>query len=93
MYRSHPVRRMCEDPIEGKVTTLVVEPADDDRSDDALAAAIRVAGGTIEERMPYGGVRVSIPEPRVTDLCSLSGLDSVETAGVVGLAGDAGEDI
>jgi len=84
---------MCEDPIEDAVATLVVDPADDRRSDEALAAAIRVAGGTVDERLSYGSVRVEIPEPRVADLCSLSGIDSVETADVVGIAGDAGEDI
>lgn len=84
---------MCEDPIESEETALVVESADDDRSHAALAAAIEVAGGTVEERLPYGTVRVRIPEERVADLCSLSGIASVETADMVGFAGDAGEDI
>lgn len=84
---------MCDDPLEGQVTTLVVEPADDDRRVDDLAAAIRVAGGTVDQQMPYGALRVEIPERRVADLCSLSGIASVETADVIGLAGDAGEDI
>jgi hypothetical protein len=84
---------MCEDPIESETAQLVVEPADDDRSDDALVAAIGVVGGTVAERLPYGSLRVCIPEERVADLCSLSGFDSVETADVVGFAGDAGEDV
>jgi hypothetical protein len=84
---------MCEDPIAEETTVLVVEPADDDRSHDALAAAIEVVGGTVEERLQYGDMRVRIPEQRVADLCSLSGIASVETADVLGFAGDAGEDI
>jgi len=93
MYRSHPVRRMCEDPIEGQEAVLVVEPADDQRTPETLTAAIRVVGGTVEASLSDGAMQVRIPEERVADLCSLAGIASVETAGVVGIAGDAGEDV
>ena len=93
MYCSHPIRRMCEDPIEDTTAHLVVDPADDDRSHDALAAAIEAVGGTVEEQLKYGTVRVRLPESRVGDLCSLAGISSVQTAGVIGHTGDAGEDI
>jgi hypothetical protein len=84
---------MCEDPIEDAEAHLVVDPADDDRGHDALAAAIEVVGGTVEERLEYGALRVRLPERRVADLCSLAGIDSVQTADVVSDTGDAGEDI
>lgn len=93
MYRSHPVRRMCERPAEGETARLVVDPTDDGRSTEALVAAIGVVGGTVEAKLSYGVLRVDIPETRVTELCSLSGIERVETADVVGMAGDAGEDL
>lgn len=93
MYRSHPVRRMCDDPFEGQETVLVVEPADDERTIEHLEAAIGVAGGTVDARLSYGALRVRIPEERVADLCSLAGIAAVETADVIGIGGDAGEDL
>jgi hypothetical protein len=83
---------MCEDPIKGTEATLVVEPATDGRSLEALDAAIGVVGGTVETELAYGSLRVTLPEERVADLCSLAGFESVETVDVLGMAGDAGED-
>ena len=84
---------MCVNPIENEEAVLVVEPADDGRTPGPLVAAIGVVGGTVEARLAYGAMRVRIPEERVADLCSLAGIASVETADVVGIAGDAGEDV
>ncbi len=84
---------MCQDPIETAEAHLVLDPADDDRSHDALVAAIEVVSGTVEEQLEYGAIRVQLPERRVADLCSLAGIESVQTADVVSYTGDAGEDI
>jgi hypothetical protein len=92
MYLSHPVRRMRDDPREDAETTLVVRVGES-ASVASLSKAIGVAGGTVEEELPYGALRVTIPQERIADLCSLDGIDSIETDDVVGIGGDAGEDL
>ena len=92
MYLSHPVRRMRENPVEGEAVTLVVRAESPDRT-ETLEPAIGVVGGTVEAELPYGALRVAIPQERIGDLCTLEGIETIETADVVGLTGDAGEDI
>ncbi|PSQ58582.1 MAG: hypothetical protein BRD23_06475 [Halobacteriales archaeon SW_9_67_25] len=92
MYVSHPVRRIREDPTPGEAVGLRVT-AVDDRHADALAGDI-AAIGTVEERLRFGGLRVTVPQARVEDVCTLDGIEAVETASTVAIdAGDAGEDV
>ena len=102
MYLSHPVRRMREDPLEGEEVTLVVRVTVDDPgggvgevTEEAIEAAvsdIERAGGTAEDHLRFGALRVRIRQERLDDLCSVPGLASVETDNTIGLGGDAGED-
>jgi hypothetical protein len=91
-YRSHPVRRICDDPLPEESVTLIVEydPAELDPEElDDLATKL---DGTFEEELPYDSVRLTLPEPSVTDFCEIEGVETVETANVTKL-GDAGEDV
>ncbi|MFB6233636.1 MAG: hypothetical protein ABEH61_05200 [Haloarculaceae archaeon] len=91
MYVSHPVRRVREDPIEGADITLRVT-ATDERRIDALAERLREVGD-LEEHLRFGGLRVTVPQERVDDVCALDDIEAVETANTFTLAGgDAGED-
>jgi hypothetical protein len=92
MYLSHPVRRIREDPIEGADVALRVTAADAERTDEL---ADRLAGvGTVEDRLRFGGLRVSVPQERVDDVCEFDGIEAVETANTFRLdAGGAGEDV
>lgn len=87
MYLSHPVRRLREDPTEGETVALAVTAADD-ADTDALVEALTEAGGTVEERLRFGTLRVTVPEPRVADVCALDGIASVETANTLGITGE-----
>jgi len=82
---------MCEDPLEDTEATLIVEVGD--RPQDALAAALEDAGGTVEETLQFDSLRVSAPETAVADICAVSGIASVTTDNTVGISGDAGEDL
>ena len=91
-YLSHPVHRMREAPAEGEDVTLRVTSTDDT---DAEALADRIAGtGTVEEHLRFGALRVTVPQASLDSLCSVEGIESVETAEILGVEpGDAGEDV
>ena len=77
MYLSHPVRRIREDPDESETVTLRVTAEDDDAA-DALADALDDVG-VVEERLRFAGLRVTVPQTNVDDVCALDGIESVET--------------
>ena len=94
MYLSHPVRRMRDDPIDGEPVVLIVTAeSDDDSVVDDLAERIESAGGTVADRLQFGALRVETTEERVTHFCDVDGVETIETEHVVGIGGDAGEDI
>ncbi|MFC6824375.1 hypothetical protein [Halopelagius fulvigenes] len=86
MYRSHPVRRMCDDPMPGETASLVVEPDEDSDVDrSAIAAAVADVGGSVADELRFGSFLVTLPEEGVEALCSMDGLARVETANTLGL--------
>ncbi len=92
MYLSHPVRRMRDDPLPDETVELVVTVEDEDGLDD-VETQLRGLG-TVEERLRFGSLRVSMPEARVADACAIDGIESIETASTREVAGgDAGEDV
>lgn len=92
MYLSHPVRRIRADPAEGETVTLRVTASDDAAAEQI---AVRVAEfGTVEQRLRFAGLLVTVPQRRVDDLCSLDGIDAIETEHALSLDADgAGEDV
>jgi diphthamide synthase (EF-2-diphthine--ammonia ligase) len=92
MYLSHPVRRMCEDPIAGETAVLIVI-AEDDQQRGELEQAIEELGGTVTDRLQFGALRVDVAQKRIDDICELDGIESIETEHAVGVGGDAGEDV
>jgi hypothetical protein len=82
---------MRENPIQGEEVTLVVEAGD--RPADDLAPAIQEVGGTVEERLPFDSLRVTVRQDRIDDVCSIPGIDSITTDNAIGIGGDAGEDV
>jgi hypothetical protein len=92
MYVSHAVRRIREDPIEGETVTLRVTVTDEDRT-GRLADALSDAG-TVEEQLRFGGLRVTVPQDRLDEVCAVDGIAAVETANTFTLDADgAGEDV
>lgn len=85
MYRSHPVRRMCEDPMPDETASLVVEPEDGGARRSAIESTLEDVGGSLEEELRFGSFLVTLPEERVGTLCSMDGLARVETADTLGL--------
>lgn len=82
MYRSHPVRRMREEPFEGESVTLVVEfdaDGDTQATREAIEALADEHGGAIECDLRFADLAVSLPETAVADLCALDGLARIET--------------
>ena len=93
MYRSHPVRRLCEDPAPDESVTLVVELADDADA-ESLTRAVSDLGGRVETENRFSHT-VSLPQAAVADLCERDDLLlRVETANTIslGLDDSAGED-
>lgn len=83
---------MREDPIEGEEAVLIVTAEDDQQRRD-LEPDIESVGGTVADRLQFGALRVEIEQEHIDDLCTLSGIESIETDNAVGIGGDAGEDI
>lgn len=84
---------MCDDPLPDETVTLVLRLADD-ADPEAVAAAARERGGTVECDLRRGALAVRASEAAVADLVEVAGIDAVETDGTVGVdAGDAGEDV
>lgn len=77
MYLSHPVRRIREEPDESETITLRVT-AEDDEAADALAEQIDDIG-VVEERLRFAGLRVTLPQTSVDEVCALEGIESLET--------------
>lgn len=77
MYLSHPVRRIREEPDESETITLRVT-AEDDEAADALAEQIDDIG-VVEERLRFAGLRVTLPQVNVDEVCALEGIESLET--------------
>lgn len=94
MYLTHPVRRIREDPTEGESVTLLVTAVgeDEDVADD-LANRL-TAHGTVEERLRFGTVKVTVSQVAVDVICQLPDVASVETANTLALDPEgAGEDV
>nr|WP_229722445.1 hypothetical protein [Haloferax sulfurifontis] len=73
---------MRDDPLDGEVVALRVEPADDAR--EALETRVESLGGSLERELRFGGVVVSLAESAVSDLCELDGIERIETADTLG---------
>lgn len=73
---------MCRDPLPATEATLLVVPDD---TEGEIETAIERVGGSIEAHLEFDAIRVRIPETQVTKLCSLDGIERVETAAVVSL--------
>ncbi len=83
---------MCEEPTEGEAVTLRVTGTDS--AENGVLADRLDEVGAVEERLRFGAFRVTVPQTRLDALCSVEGLESVETADTLGVGqGDAGEDV
>ncbi|MBX0295911.1 hypothetical protein EGH23_13600 [Halomicroarcula sp. F27] len=85
MYVSRAVRSIREDPIEGEPVTLSLA-TDDDADLEAVEAAVEDAGATVERRLQFDDLAVSVPQERVADVCQVDGLTTVETTDVITIA-------
>lgn len=77
MYLSHPVRRIRDDPTDGETVTLRITATDEDAADDLFDRL--GAYGVVEERLRFAGIRMTVPQGSVSDVCALDGIDSIET--------------
>ncbi|MDS0282596.1 hypothetical protein [Haloarcula onubensis] len=84
MYVSRAVRSIREDPIEGASVALALTTADD-ADPDAVAGAAEAVGGTVERRLQFDDLVVSVPHERVADVCTIEGLDAVETTDAIAI--------
>lgn len=93
MYVSPAVRSIRDDPIEGETVTLLVEAADD-ADTEALSTALEAAGGTVTDRRAFETLVVEVAHTAVGDVCTLEGIDVVETDNATTIDPDgAGEDV
>jgi len=82
MYVSRAVRSIRDDPVEDATVTLALTTADDADS-DAVAAAAEAAGATVERRLQFGDLAVSVAQDGIADICAIDGLDAVETTDAI----------
>lgn len=96
MYQTPAVRSIIDDPVDGATVQLLVEVADDEGSDlvETVATAIEAADGTVEDRRRFGTLLVSVDQSDVAAVCSVDGIEVVETTNAATIDPDgAGEDV
>lgn len=92
MYLSHPVRCLRDNPAEDE-TVLLRIIATDETAADRLATQVDEFG-TVDERLRFAGLLVTLPQQRVEEICALDGIDSIETANTLKMDVEgAGEDV
>jgi len=84
MYVSHAVRSLREDPIDGASIGLSLTTSDD-ADPDAVAAAVEDVGGTVERRLQFDDLVVSVAQTEIAAICALDGLDAVETTDTISI--------
>lgn len=91
-YLTHPVRRLRDDPIEGESVTLLATATDEKTADDL---AERLADlGTVEDRLRFGTIKVTVDQIDVAAVCDLDCVDRIETTNTLALDPEgAGEDV
>ncbi len=90
MYLSHPVRRIRDGPTEGETVTLRITAADETAVDELVDRLDDI--GVVEERLRFGGIRMTLPQTAVSDVCSLDGIESIETGNTLTIDVEETED-
>lgn len=72
------VRERIDSPTSGNEVDLIVGV---DGTTDEAVDRVEAEGGTVEERLPYDSLAVSIAETDLDALCSLDVVTSVEIEG------------
>jgi len=84
MYVSRAVQSIRDDPIERDSVALALTTADG-ADPDAVAAAVETVGGSVERRLQFDDLAVSVPQEAVVDVCAIDGLAAVETTDAIAI--------
>jgi len=79
---------MRSDPGEGDVSLVVEFGAADADPPSSLARIVDDAGGAVERVLGFDCWLVRVPESAIEALCSLEGVDRIETAATLDLGVD-----
>ncbi len=99
MYLSPVVRTLRDDPVPDERVTLLLSLADEETDDTTAVEAdieetVSEVGGTVEEKLQFNTIAVTVPHEGIPVLCELDGVASIETDDTIGITpGDAGEDL
>jgi hypothetical protein len=99
MYLSPVVRTIRDDPVPDETVTLQVTLASDqevavDTLEGNVESVVRDRGGSVADRLEFDTLLVTVPHEGVEDLCTVAGIETIETADTLGITpGDAGEDV
>ncbi len=91
MYISRAVKSIRDDPMAGESVDLALATAAD-ADPDAVANAAEAAGGTVQRRLQFDDLVVSVPQDSVADICAIDGLDAVETTDAIAITTAAATD-
>lgn len=94
MYLSPAVRAITENPTPEASVTLRITLVENHSEETKVTVrdTVETLNGSVDASLPYRGYTVTIPEPAVAELCSLSGIEAIETHAVLD-PGDSGEDV
>lgn len=94
---------MRENPTDGEDVTVIVrveaqgpDGGVGEVTDEAIEKTIdeiEAIGGTIEEELRFGTLRVQVTQEQIDDCCDVSTLASIETDNTIGFGGDSGEEV
>ena len=76
-YVQQSVERMRDDPNKEARVTLLLGLGD--TSVASVREQIEALNGAVVECLPFETVEIEVPEEAVSDVCDISGLESIET--------------
>lgn len=91
MYVSRAVETIRDDPVPDASVSLVVE-TQDDVGPDGVAAALESAGATLERRLQFDDLLVTVAQDDVDAVCAVDGIAGIQTADAIGVHPDEAED-
>jgi hypothetical protein len=91
MYISRAVKSIRDDPMAGESVDLALATAAD-ADPDAVVNAAEAAGGTVQRRLQFDDLVVSVSQDSVADICAIDGLDAVETTDAIAITTAAATD-
>lgn len=84
MYVSRAVEGLRTDPVPDEPVALALTTTDD-ADVEAVTRAVEACGGSVDRRLQFDDLAVSVPQARLDEVCAIDGLAAVETTDAIAI--------